>query len=57
MDHVPRHSDFNPAHVIKDGRGGFAAGWDGERSLSFLSITVSATHFVGKPRTYFNIDG
>ena len=56
MDHVPSYSDFNPTHVIKDGRGGFAAatsGWDGERSLSFLSIAVPATHLLVKPRTYF----
>ena len=36
MDHVPSHSAFNPAHVIKDGRGGKAAatsGWDGEGIL------------------------
>ena len=37
MDHVPSHSAFNPAHVIKDGRGGSAAatsGWDGEGILT-----------------------
>ena len=36
MDHVPSHSAFNPAHVIKDGRGGIAAAtsrWDGEGVL------------------------
>lgn len=36
MDHVPSHSAFNPAHVIKGGGGGGAAatsGWDGEGVL------------------------
>jgi len=47
MDHVPSHSAFNPAHVIKDGRGGCAAttsGWDGEGVLIQCKSLCHAKH-------------
>ena len=54
MDHVPSHSDFNPAHVIKDGRGGSVAATSGALFVISFSCCSSYT-LVGKAKNIFLI--
>ena len=54
MDHVLGHSAFNPAHVIKDGRGGRAAATSGALFVISFSCCSSYT-LVGKAKNIFLI--